>query len=90
MAACGRTLGEFLNGLDNLHEYMRFTFPKMRAPTFICSEENREGLILHYRYALKQIFQLKKASEVYDEDRYLDSIFDGIKYGLRKNTKTIH
>lgn len=45
----GRTFPEFLNGLDNLHEYLRFTFPKLKPPSFYCEHESRTGLTLHYR-----------------------------------------
>lgn len=40
---------DFLNGLDNLHEYLKFSYPRMRAPSFICENETRQGLTLHYR-----------------------------------------
>ncbi|CAB3400516.1 unnamed protein product [Caenorhabditis bovis] len=45
----GRTFPEFLNGLDNLHEYLRFTFPKLKPPSFYCEHESATGLTLHYR-----------------------------------------
>lgn len=45
----GRHMRDFLNGLDNLHEYLRFSYPKMRAPSFICENETNGGLTLHYR-----------------------------------------
>ncbi|XP_071955828.1 soluble guanylate cyclase 88E-like [Antedon mediterranea] len=45
----GRNLRDFINGLDNLHEYMRFTYPKLKPPSFFCTEETSSGLILHYR-----------------------------------------
>lgn len=44
----GRDLRDFLNGLDDLHEYLRFSYPKMRPPSFICENETPEGMILHY------------------------------------------
>ncbi len=36
-------------GLDNLHEYMRFSYPKIRPPSFYCEKETSDGLTLHYR-----------------------------------------
>lgn len=36
-------------GLDNLHEYLKFSYPRMQAPSFICENESRQGLTLHYR-----------------------------------------
>jgi len=40
---------DFLNGLDNLHEYMRYTYPRMRPPSFYVEKETAQGLTLHYR-----------------------------------------
>ncbi|XP_076471523.1 soluble guanylate cyclase gcy-31-like [Babylonia areolata] len=45
----GRNLRDFLNGLDNLHEYLRFSYPKLKPPSFFVDNENRSGLTLHYR-----------------------------------------
>ncbi|KAK2146584.1 hypothetical protein LSH36_596g01074 [Paralvinella palmiformis] len=45
----GRNMRDFLNGLDNLHEYLRFTYPKMKPPSFFCEAETKNGLTLHYR-----------------------------------------
>lgn len=45
----GRHLRDFLNGLDNLHEYMKNSYPKMKAPSFYVEKENATGLVLHYR-----------------------------------------
>jgi guanylate cyclase len=45
----GRTMRDFLNGLDNLHEYMRLSYPKMQAPSFFCDNETPTSLMLHYR-----------------------------------------
>jgi guanylate cyclase len=45
----GRHMRDFLNGLDNLHEYMRFSYPKLKPPSFFVEKEDANGLILHYR-----------------------------------------
>ncbi|KAK6191017.1 hypothetical protein SNE40_002767 [Patella caerulea] len=45
----GRHMRDFLNGLDNLHEYLRFSYPKLKPPSFFCESENKNGLTLHYR-----------------------------------------
>ena len=44
----GRSLKDFLNGLDNLHEYMRYSYPKLKPPSFYVEKETPNGLILHY------------------------------------------
>ena len=49
----GRHMRDFLNGLDNLHEFLRFTFPKLKAPSFFCDDETEHGLKLHYRSSRK-------------------------------------
>lgn len=45
----GRHMRDFLNGLDNLHEYMKFSYPKLKAPSFFVEKETDTDLILHYR-----------------------------------------
>ena len=57
---------DFLNGLDNLHEYLRFSYPKMKPPSFFVENETKSGLTLHYRtrrkgylhYVKVKLFQL--------------------------------
>lgn len=44
----GRDMRDFLNGLDDLHEYLRFSYPKMKAPSFYCEQETEAGMLLHY------------------------------------------
>ena len=66
MRVLGRNLRDFLNGLDNLHEYLRFSYPKLKPPSFFCENETRKGLTLHYRskrkgfvyYVMGQIAQV--------------------------------
>jgi guanylate cyclase len=45
----GRHMRDFLNGLDNLHEYMKFSYPKLKPPSFFVEKETEAGLTLHYR-----------------------------------------
>ncbi len=68
----GRHLRDFLNGLDNLHEYMKFSYPKLRPPSFFIQNETPNGLILCYRskrvgylhYVKGQIKQVNFPSKV--------------------------
>ncbi|XP_055544527.1 soluble guanylate cyclase 88E [Wyeomyia smithii] len=68
LSVLGRHMRDFLNGLDNLHEYLKFSYPLMRAPSFICENETRHGLTLHYRtkrkgfvyYTMGQIRQVAR------------------------------
>ncbi|CAH8579140.1 unnamed protein product [Schistosoma rodhaini] len=45
----GRELRDFLNGLDNLHEFLRSSYPKIRPPSFFCVNESGTGITLQYR-----------------------------------------
>lgn len=44
----GRDMRDFFNGLVDLHEYLRFSYPHMSPPSFFCSDETPNGLYLHY------------------------------------------
>ncbi|XP_042225179.1 soluble guanylate cyclase 88E-like isoform X2 [Homarus americanus] len=66
LSVLGRHVRDFLNGLDNLHEYLKFSYPRMRPPSFFCESESSTGMILHYRskrrgyahYTMGQITQV--------------------------------
>ncbi|XP_013793075.1 soluble guanylate cyclase 88E-like, partial [Limulus polyphemus] len=49
LSILGRHMRDFLNGLDNLHEYLKFSYSRMKAPSFFCENESAKGLTLHYR-----------------------------------------
>lgn len=49
MRVAGRHYRDFLNGIDNLHETMRFSYPRMLSPSFYVSDEDENGCNLHYR-----------------------------------------
>ena len=63
----GRGIRDFFLNLDNLHDYLKFTFPKMKAPSFFIESENDGQIILQYRtrrrgfhfYVQGQVIQLK-------------------------------
>ncbi len=69
----GRDLRDFLNGLDDLHEYLRFSYPKMSPPSFFCESESEEGIVLHYTsgrggYLQYVIGQLITVGRIYGKD----------------------
>ena len=69
----GRDLRDFLNGLDDLHEYLRFSYPKMRPPSFLCENESPDGMLLHYTtqrrgYLNYVIGQLHTVGKIYDKE----------------------
>jgi len=70
LALLGRELRDFLNGLDNLHEYLKFSYPRIRAPSYFVDNESPQGLMLHYRskrrgFTTYTIGQLKAVAETY-------------------------
>ncbi|KAK7068740.1 Soluble guanylate cyclase 88E [Halocaridina rubra] len=68
LSVLGRHVRDFLNGLDNLHEYLKFSYPRMKPPSFFCENESSTGMLLHYRsrrrgyayYTMGQITQVAK------------------------------
>ncbi len=66
----GRDLRDFLNGLDDLHEYLRVSYPKMKPPSFYCEQETEHGMLLHYTTSRKGfieyvIGQLIRVGQIY-------------------------
>merc|ERR1719334_395800 len=45
----GRRIRDFFLNLDNLHDYLKFTFPKMKAPSFFIESEDETHLMMQYR-----------------------------------------
>lgn len=39
----GRELRDFFLNLDNLHDYLKFTFPRMKPPSFFVQDETDRG-----------------------------------------------
>lgn len=58
----GRNVRDFINELDNLHEYFRFSFPKVQPPSFCVEEECETSLTLHYRSTRKGFTQFVKGT----------------------------
>ena len=70
LALLGREMRDFLNGLDNLHEYLKFSYPRIRAPSYFVDNETPQGLMLHYRskrrgFTTYTIGQLKAVADTY-------------------------
>lgn len=45
----GRTFLDFLNCLDDLHDYLKFSYNKLKSPMFAVVAESRAGVTLQYR-----------------------------------------
>ena len=56
----GRELRDFLNGLDNLHEYLKFSYPR-------CSGGQRQPTEL-YRFTLSPVFRIRAPSYFVDNE----------------------
>ena len=87
----GRDLRDFLNGLDDLHEYLRFSYPKMCSPSFFCESETEEGLMLHYTttrrgYLQYVIGQLTTVGRIYGKELEIHVLSEEIGEG--ENTTT--
>lgn len=39
----GRNMRDFFLNLDNLHDYLKFTFPRMKAPSFFVEAETENS-----------------------------------------------
>ncbi|XP_071545685.1 soluble guanylate cyclase 88E [Panulirus ornatus] len=78
LSVLGRHVRDFLNGLDNLHEYLKFSYPRMRPPSFFCESESSTGMLLHYRskrrgYAHYTMGQIKQvARHFYNTDMEIE------------------
>merc|ERR1719323_1972139 len=49
LQSIGRRFRDFFINLDNLHDYLKFTFQRMKAPSFFIAEETPEGMLMEYR-----------------------------------------
>ncbi|XP_025087604.1 soluble guanylate cyclase 88E-like isoform X3 [Pomacea canaliculata] len=48
LRVAGRNYCDFLHGIDNLHETIRFSYPRMQSPSFMVEEEDADGCVLVY------------------------------------------
>ncbi|XP_037034237.1 soluble guanylate cyclase 88E [Bradysia coprophila] len=86
LSVLGRHMRDFLNGLDNLHEYLKFSYPRMKAPSFICENETKQGLTLHYRskrrgfvyYTMGQIREV--ARHFYNKEMHIELVREEILF----------
>ncbi|XP_055371679.1 soluble guanylate cyclase 89Db-like [Condylostylus longicornis] len=72
--ASGRYFADFLQSMDNLHNQMRFTYPKMKSPSMQLAMADENGAVLIYksgrtgfsRYFMGQLTEIAKC--FYDLD----------------------
>uniref|UniRef100_A0A6A7FMP9 guanylate cyclase n=3 Tax=Hirondellea gigas TaxID=1518452 RepID=A0A6A7FMP9_9CRUS len=86
LSVLGRHVRDFIMGLDNLHEYLKFSYPRMRPPSFFCECENNTGMLLHYRskrrgYAHYTMGQIKEvARHFYNSELEIELIREDMQY----------
>ena len=69
----GRGIRDFFLNLDNLHDYLKFTFPKMKAPSFFIDTEDETQIMMQYRtrrrgfhhYVQGQVIHLPKQISIF-------------------------
>jgi len=49
LSCLGRNFRDFFVNLDNLHDYLKFTFQRMKAPSFFIASEDENGMMMEYR-----------------------------------------
>merc|ERR1719334_2840647 len=49
LSSLGRCFRDFFVNLDNLHDYLKFTFLRMKAPSFFIADETPERMLMEYR-----------------------------------------
>merc|ERR1719234_585521 len=49
LQSVGRRIRDFFVNLDNLHDYLKFTFQRMKAPSFFIADETPDGMLMEYR-----------------------------------------
>merc|ERR1719402_1245444 len=69
----GRKFRDFVANLDNLHDYQKFTFPRMKAPSFFIATEDNEGNTVEYRSKRRGFHyyvqgMMKEISKAYAEE----------------------
>merc|ERR1719234_3087430 len=68
LQSVGRRFRDFFVNLDNLHDYLKFTFQRMKAPSFFIADETPDGMLMEYRskrrgfqyYAQGQVKEISK------------------------------
>lgn len=64
----GRNYRDFLHGIDNIHEVIRFSYPRLQSPAFLVLTEDKDGCVMLYQtkrrgfkhYVVGQLQQVAK------------------------------
>ncbi|GAB1598433.1 soluble guanylate cyclase 88E-like isoform X1 [Argonauta hians] len=90
----GRYFRDFLHEINNLHETIRFSYPKMISPTFIVEKEDVNGCILSYTSSRKGFVhyvmgQLQECACIFKVDLKIEvlNITDAMSNGCRVEFK---
>ena len=84
----GRHLRDFVIGIDNLHEHMRFGYPKLQSPSFYCEGETRTGLTLHYISKRKgfMFYVVGQVKEIASSFYNIDLAIKILSHEIKNNT----
>ncbi|XP_029639116.1 soluble guanylate cyclase 88E isoform X3 [Octopus sinensis] len=92
----GRYFRDFLHEINNLHETIRFSYPKMISPTFIVEKEDVNGCILSYTSSRKGFIhyvmgQLQECAHIFKVDLTIEvlSVKDALSNGCRVEFKLL-
>ncbi|XP_078668021.1 soluble guanylate cyclase 88E-like isoform X2 [Branchiostoma floridae x Branchiostoma belcheri] len=92
----GRNIASFINGLDNLHEYYRYKYPKIKPPSFSCQEESSTGITVRYRSKrpgfLHMVRGLLKqlSKQFFEKDVKVEVMSEELKLELNKGVTLVH
>jgi len=80
---------------DNLHDYLRFSYPRMVAPSFFCQSETANGLLLRYRsrrrgFVPYVIGQIREVARLYYDTTLTVEVLsaDGGPQAVNNDTET--
>lgn len=68
LRVAGRYYRDFLHGIDNIHEVIRFSYPRLQSPAFLVLTEDKDGCVMLYQskrrgfkhYVIGQLQQIAK------------------------------
>merc|ERR1711962_40645 len=83
LQSIGRRFRDFFINLDNLHDYLKFTFLRMKAPSFFIADETPEGMLMEYR-SKRRGFQYYVQGQVKEISKNFDLEIKKLEIVLKK------
>lgn len=75
----GKTLPEFLHNLDTMHARVGLLYPELKPPSFRCTDESENGMLLHY-HSIREgmaplvLGLLRGLSKMFETDLTIDHV----------------